>query len=235
VTAGGGAPAAAPQRAQVDVLLYGYRLTSAQGSAGFCGIYLIRSGPQTILFDVGHAGRRRALIASLARRGLDPGDISAVVVSHAHYDHVQNVDLFPRAVLCLHPAELASAPGDLARPAWTSLLFRGRDVRTVGDGAELAPGVRVLHLPGHTAGSIGLVADTGCGMAVCTGDAASTAAAHRAGVPSVVGGDPAQARASLRRAAALADLIYPGHDTPYHVAGGQPGGYLSAAPPPFGD
>jgi glyoxylase-like metal-dependent hydrolase (beta-lactamase superfamily II) len=234
VTAGAGVPAAASQRAVVDVVLYGYRLTSAQGSAGFCGIYLIRSGAETILFDVGHAGRRRALIASLARRGLDPGDISAVVVSHTHYDHVQNVDLFPRAVLCLHPAELAPQAGDLARPSWTRLLFRGRDVRAVGDGAELAPGVRVLHLPGHTAGSIGLVAGTGRGVAVCTGDALSTAAALRAGVPSVVGGDPAQARASLRRAAALADLIYPGHDAPYQVTGGLPGGYLSAAPPPFG-
>lgn len=218
----------------VDVVLFGYALSSLQGSAGFCGIYLIRSGPEVILFDAGHVGRRRALIAGLARHGLDPGDVTTLVVSHSHYDHVQNVDLFPRAALCLHPAELAPAADDPARPAWTPGLFDGRQVRPVSDGTELAPGVRVLHLPGHTAGSIGLVAETSPGNAVCTGDALSSAAALRAGVPAVVRGDPAQARASLRRAAALADVIFPGHDAPYRVVDGRPGDYLVAAPPPFG-
>jgi N-acyl homoserine lactone hydrolase len=217
----------------VDVLLYGYVLRSGQGSAGFCGIYLIRSGPEAILFDTGHAGRRRALVASLARHGLEPGDITTVVVSHSHYDHVQNLDLFPQAALCLHPAELAPAPDDPARPPWTRHLFDGREVRPVAAATELAPGVRVLPLPGHTAGSVGLVAETARGSAVCTGDALSSAAALRAGVPAVVRGDPEQARASLRRAAGLADLIFPGHDTPFAVTAGQPGGYLGAAPAPF--
>jgi glyoxylase-like metal-dependent hydrolase (beta-lactamase superfamily II) len=222
-------------RPRVEVLLYGYALSSAQGSAGFCGIYLVRSGIQAILFDTGHAGRRRALVASLARHGLVPGDVTTVVISHSHYDHVQNVDLFPGAALCLHPAELAPGPDDAARPAWTEHLFRGHDIRAVGDAVELAPGVRVLHLPGHTAGSIGLAAETGRGTAVCTGDALSSAAALRAGVPAVVRGDPAQARASLRRAAALADVIYPGHDVPFQVDEGRPGRYQGTAPPPFGD
>jgi N-acyl homoserine lactone hydrolase len=219
----------------IDVLLYGYVLRSGQGSAGFCGIYLIRSGPEAILFDVGHAGRRRALVASLARHGLEPGDVTTVVISHSHYDHVQNLDLFPRAALCLHPAELADAPGDPARPPWTRHLFDGREVRPVAGATELAPGVGVLPLPGHTAGSVGLVAETDGGRAVCTGDALSSAAALRAGVPAVVRGDPAQARASLRRAAALADVIYPGHDVPFQVDEGRPGRYQGTAPPPFGD
>jgi glyoxylase-like metal-dependent hydrolase (beta-lactamase superfamily II) len=220
--------------ARVDVLLYGYVLSSGQGSAGFCGIYLIRSGTETIVFDTGHAGRRRALVVRLARHGLAPDDVTAVVVSHSHYDHVQNVDLFPRAALFLHPAELAGAPGDPARPPWTDHLFRERDVRLVADATEIAPGVRILHLPGHTAGSVGLVADTASGAAVCTGDALSSAAALRAGVPAAVRGDAAQARGSLRRAAALADVIFPGHDAPYQVHGGRPGRYLAPAPPPFG-
>jgi glyoxylase-like metal-dependent hydrolase (beta-lactamase superfamily II) len=215
-------------------VLYGYALGSRQGSAGFCGIYLIRSGPETILFDVGHAGRRRALVQGLARRGLGPGDITTVVLSHSHYDHVQNVDLFPRAMLCLHAAELAAAPDDPARPPWTHHLFARREVRDLTDAAELAPGVRAVHFPGHTAGSIGLVAETDEGNAVCTGDALSSATALRAGVPAVVRGDPAQARASLRRAAMLADFIFPGHDTPFRVNAGRPGGYLGTAPVPFG-
>jgi glyoxylase-like metal-dependent hydrolase (beta-lactamase superfamily II) len=232
VTPAAGAPAA-PSPAAVDVVLHGYRLSSAQGSAGFCGVYLIRSGPAAILFDLGHAGRRRALLRSLARLGVEPGDVSALVVSHTHYDHVQNVDLFPRAVCCLHPAELAPGTDDLARPPWTRLLFQGREVRAVGDGDEVAAGVRVLHLPGHTAGSIGLAAETERGVAVCTGDALSSAGALRAGVPPVVTGDPALARSSLRRAAALAEVIYPGHDAPFLTVNGRPGDYLETAPPPF--
>jgi N-acyl homoserine lactone hydrolase len=221
---------------EISVLLFGYALSSAQGSAGFCGIYLIRSGAEVILFDAGHAGRRKALLKSLAGQGLSPDDVTTVVVSHAHYDHVQNVDLFPRAALWLHPAELAEPEaGDLARPPWTHLLLRGREIRPAGDGTELAPGVRVLHLPGHTAGSVGLLAETGAGTAACTGDALSSAAALRAGVATVVRGDPAVARDSVRRVAALADLVYPGHDAPFRVCDGRPGDYVGAYPPPFAD
>src|SRR5262245_15098822 len=90
--------------ATVDLLLQGFSLNSNQGSIAFCGVTLIR-GSRNILVDVAHGGRRSLLVEALKSRGLTTDDIDAVFLTHAHWDHVLNIDLFPQAKVLIHPQE----------------------------------------------------------------------------------------------------------------------------------
>lgn len=200
----------------VELLLSGYSVGCDQGSVGFCSVYLVH-GDQRILYDCGHVGRRRALRNALAARGLEPSDIDAVVISHGHYDHIQNADLFSRVLL--HPAEQryleAPDPRDNVTPPWTAALLASSDVRPAVEGDVLMPGVGVIELPGHTPGSIGLTVATGDGLAVLTGDAVSTPGDFQSGRCSNVTYDEDAARASIARVRGLADIVCPGHDRPF--------------------
>jgi glyoxylase-like metal-dependent hydrolase (beta-lactamase superfamily II) len=110
----------------VHTLLNGYLMPTDQGNPAFCAVYLIESDDGGIVFDCGHVGRRKALLAALCERGLSPGDIATVVVSHGHWDHLQNVDLFQRARVILHPHELRYLKGTVApRPGYAAVDLGG--------------------------------------------------------------------------------------------------------------
>ncbi len=209
----------------VTTLIQGNILSSDQGNPAFCGVYLIEGrdagGRRRVVFDFGHVGRRRPLLTALEERGLTPADVDTVVVSHTHWDHIQNADLFDGARVLLHADEqraLRTAPRyGLGTPRWTAAILDGMDVRTTGEGDAVMPGVRVVDLPGHTPGSIGLAVTTDAGLAVLTGDAVATAGSLRSGLCLGAVPDPGRADASVARVAGLADLVFPGHDRPFRV------------------
>ncbi|MFI6086262.1 MBL fold metallo-hydrolase [Streptomyces sp. NPDC051217] len=220
-------------RPVVQTLLLGCGLSSDQGSIGFCGVYLVSSGSRRILFDCAHAGRRRALIRALARHELTVEDIDALVLSHAHWDHIQNADLFAHSDVFLHQAEidhLAGAPlDDPVTPPWSAAIVRSLRVVEATDGLEIGSGVTITGLPGHTAGSIGLTVDTVAGTALVTGDAVSSARALRSGRCTVITAGEEAAAASMERVRSRAARVYPGHDRPFTVVAGVPGRYLLPA------
>ncbi len=84
---------------------------------------------------MGHVGRRVVLLEALERRGLEPADIDVVVLSHAHWDHAQNLDVFDAARIIVHTDErrYAAAPhgNDWATPAWTGAMLDREDARIV--------------------------------------------------------------------------------------------------------
>jgi regulator of ribonuclease activity A len=225
--------------ATVEALLPGRSLATAEGSIGFCGTYLVTASwpaPRRIIFDPGHAGRRAALASRLAERGLGVADIDVVVLSHAHWDHAQNVDMFPRATVLAHASELEDSadgsdhPRDAVTPAWTSTILKEAATSATADGEVLAEGVTVVHLPGHTRGSIGLRVETASGVAVLSGDAVSRrdlAQEGRCANPVL----EEDGRRSTLTALDLADEIWPGHDRPFAVVDGQVGAYLFPAVP----
>ncbi|MGW7264947.1 MBL fold metallo-hydrolase [Streptomyces sp. NPDC054842] len=210
----------------IDILLPGFAIDTDQGYPAFCGVFLVR-GPdeagreRNILVDAAHVGRRPFLWNALAAHGLTAGDIDTVVLTHAHWDHVQNIDLFPQATLVLHPDErrYAHTPhtNDWATPSWTGLLLEQLSVREVVDGEEIIPGVEVIGLPGHSPGSIGVVVRTDLGRATITGDALHFAYVARTGRNPLVFWDAEQAARSIERVLDASDVIYPGHDRPFRL------------------
>jgi glyoxylase-like metal-dependent hydrolase (beta-lactamase superfamily II) len=209
---------------RIDVLLEGYGLGSNVGTIGFCAVILIE-GERRILFDSAHVGRRTFLLAALQRRGLNPTDIDAQVLSHAHWDHVQNCDLFDHAPMLLHPRErkYAGRPhrNDWATPKWTGAVIETMQLEEVGEGSLLMPGCRVIELPGHSPGSIGLEVETDEGRCLVVGDAIHNARVALAGRNPLVFWNEAQANASIERCTDSGALIYPGHDRPFRLKDGQ--------------
>ena len=215
--------------ATVDVLLSGFSFSTNQGRPAFCSVTLVESEGRLILVDSAYVGRRRELSAALEQRGLTEASIDAVVLTHAHWDHAQNFDCFPDAPVLLHPRErsYASSPhkNDWATPAWTGLALETHQLQEVVEGDELAAGVRVIELPGHSVGSIGLLVETAAGTACVSGDAVHSPWVLESGQPPIVFGSLTQARESVAKALSAAGIIYPGHDRPFRVVDGE-GEYL---------
>lgn len=211
----------------VEVLLQGYSLDTNVGLAGFCTVTLVEGVDangehKRLLFDPAHVGRRVVLYDALARRGLGPRDIDAVVLSHSHWDHIQNIDVFSHAPILIHPYErrysLEPHVNDWATPAWTGAILERQKLAEISEGDQLLQGVRVMDMPGHTPGGIGLAVETADGLTVITGDALHHAKLVAIGENPLVFWDRKAAADTIARIVEVADVIVPGHDRAFRVA-----------------
>ena len=214
---------------EIELLLTGYSLATDQGGLGLSTIALIR-GRQNILVDTGHQGRRELLLNTLATHGLSPGDIGTVVLTHAHWDHAQNVDVFPNATICIHPKELEYArnpkPDDWATARYFPDTLRNLNVREVQEGEVLESGVRILDTPGHTRGSISVVVETSDGSVVLAGDALTSPGSAFIGKPFLIFWDEREAEESVAKLLKAGRIFYPGHDRPFRLGEGTSFEYL---------
>ena len=154
--------------------------------------------------------------AQLALAGLEPSDVTDVVISHGDIDHVGGVADFPDATLVVGRAELELGPpryfGSLRPLAWPA----PRRYHVVDGDEELLHGVEILATPGHSPGHLSvLVRLPGTGAVLLAGDAISRPAELESGEN---GGawSRERARASAARLLHLARqenalLVY-GHD-----------------------
>jgi len=215
----------------VETLLHGYSVNADSGSFGFCAITLVR-GEKLTLVDSGHVGRRRFLVQELAERSLTPADIDVTVVTHAHWDHAQNYDLFD-APLLIHTHELKYArkphDNDWATPRWTAAMleFESR-VQQVEEGYEIEPGVRIMHTPGHSAGTVAVIVDTDSGPVAVTGDGIQSAHVAMTKQNALIFWSEKDARESIERVLQTTNTVYPGHDVPFRML--KDGGYEYLAP-----
>ena len=210
----------------IDVVMQGYAFGTDTGLPALCGVFLIEgpdaNGRQTrILVDPAHVGRRPFLWEALAARNLGPRDIDLVMLTHSHWDHAQNLDVFAHAPLLLHPAErqysLAPHINDWATPSWTGIMLETMQIREVSEGDVIIPGVGVVDMPGHSPGSIGITVEIAEGLSVITGDAIHFASVVKTKINPLVFWNAEQATRSIERVVDLADILYPGHDQPFRV------------------
>lgn len=83
----------------VSVLKVGYCLSQPDGTFRADGTISLLTGPRTILVDTGGPWDRDFLLTSLKEKGLAPGDVSLVVGTHGHSDHIGNLGLFQAAMI----------------------------------------------------------------------------------------------------------------------------------------
>ena len=166
----------------LDVLVQGFPGKAVcHGGLGWSTVSLIRGGGRVVLLDVGAFGVRRELLGQLLACGVAPGDVTDVVLTHAHYDHAVNFTLFPTATVWIGDAELAwaarQAPGFNPLPElYVQALNQSPRVRRLADGDEFLPGLHAIAAPGHTPGHLVFLLH-GCETPVLfSGDAAKNRA-----------------------------------------------------------
>jgi glyoxylase-like metal-dependent hydrolase (beta-lactamase superfamily II) len=159
--------------------------------------------------------------------GVDPAEVGDVVITHMHYDHAGNHDLFPDATFHLQDREMAFCTGrcmchpqlrrsfeagDVA--AMVGRLFRGR-VRFHDGAGEIAPGITVHHVGGHTNGLQVMRVKTRRGWVVLASDASHFYAnfEQMRAYPTVYNvGDMLEGFATVKRLASSSAHVVPGHD-----------------------
>lgn len=149
-----------------------------RGMMGLCHLLIEPDGKGAVLLDTGLVGEQGQIRRALARRGLGPRDVKAILLTHGHLDHVGNLawaKTWTGAPVYAHPFEQAHIDGTFPYTGvsrWCGRLERvGRAVlgvgqavridRAIGDGDELPfwGGLRVVHLPGHTLGHCGFYSE----------------------------------------------------------------------------
>jgi N-acyl homoserine lactone hydrolase len=121
---------------------------------------------------------------ALRASGVSPGDVELVILTHLHWDHAGNCDLFPEASIVVQEAEVryAIAPGRFFRRGYLSPEsgwglpppYVVSNLTTVRGEHEVAPGVTVIPAPGHTPGSQAVLVRTQGGTYCIAGDAMMT-------------------------------------------------------------
>jgi N-acyl homoserine lactone hydrolase len=208
--------------AAIDVLLGGFFGKSNRGYLGWSGCYLATTpSGRRLLFDTAGYNERGMLVQLLAERGVAPQQIDCVVLSHLHFDHAANWDLFPGAEIVVHKEELAYAQSPEADGAIlrypVSTLRAHRRLRVIGGENEmLEEGIGILHVPGHTPGAIALA----LGDTVLCGDALKSRWDLRGHL-----GPPCWnlscAKSSIEKLSRIGERLYPGHDSPLERRGSE--------------
>ena len=86
----------------LHILVQGYPGKSVcHGGLGWSTIALLRMGDRIVLIDLGGFGIRSTLIERLKAQGIDPSDVTDVILTHSHYDHAVNWVLFPNARIAI--------------------------------------------------------------------------------------------------------------------------------------
>ena len=178
-----------------------------------CNTYLIRSAEKNILVDPGHAAYFEHVRNGLSQLGLSLDDMDLVLVTHAHPDHFEAIQLVDRSrtrfalhteawqqVVQMAPYFKAVRNADLDGLAPDFFLIEGR--LNVGDVS-----LEVYHTPGHAPGEVTLFWPAA--EALFTGDLIFKGGLGRTDLP---GGNGALLKESIRRMAAIkAQWLLSGH------------------------
>ncbi|WP_243093415.1 MBL fold metallo-hydrolase [Thermus thalpophilus] len=176
--------------------------------------YLVETPQGAVLIDPGDEPEK--ILALLAQRGLTP---KAILLTHAHFDHVGAVAPLVAAYglpVYLHPLDLPLyGRAQEVAAAWGFAIPKPPlPVEPLAEGMELF-GLQVLHLPGHSPGHVAFLDPVG--QAVYSGDLLFRGSIGRYDLP---GSEREALFASLKRLLSLPPetQVLPGHGPPTTLA-----------------
>ena len=199
-------------------------------------MWAISNGEHTVVVDMGFTeaicrSRGRTWLADPGARmesiGIDPKTVKHVIVTHMHYDHSGNYDLFPNATFHLQVDEMAFWTGPYVKypvfnhainvddvVALVRLNYDGRIAFHQGTG-EVVPGVKVHRVGGHTKGMQIVEVPTASGTAVIASDASHTYRNFKENTPFLILNNIPEyidGFELMKKMATREEMILPGHD-----------------------
>jgi glyoxylase-like metal-dependent hydrolase (beta-lactamase superfamily II) len=180
----------------VDVLFTGYVNDRVAGT-----VSCIRSGSMVAIVDPGMVPNRSAILDPLRALGVDPAEVTDVVLSHHHPDHTLNVALFDNVRV---------------HDVWAT-YHHDEWIDRPAEGFELARGVRLIETPGHTPQDITTLVDT---------DGGTVALTHlwwdESSISDPLAFDLDALHANRARVLEIASLIVPGHGRAFETSAATP-------------
>jgi glyoxylase-like metal-dependent hydrolase (beta-lactamase superfamily II) len=201
-------------------------------------VWLVRGNGRNILVDSGfyrdkffpqwHPAEFVKPSETLSRIGLQPGDITDIIITHMHWDHADGIDLFPNARVWIQKEELEYYAGE----GWQSkrthggidpddvltavrLNTQGRLTLVDGDAREIMPGITCYTGGKHTYASQYVGVNTARGIVILASDNMylyENLEKHTPIAATLDRESNLRAQDRMKRLAASPRLIVPGHD-----------------------
>jgi glyoxylase-like metal-dependent hydrolase (beta-lactamase superfamily II) len=186
-------------------------------------VYLVISGKELLVVDTGTPGNAKKIVDYIQKIGYQPSDVANIVLTHFHMDHAGSAkelkELLPNAKVAAHKDDAEYIEGKKPLPKPRNVLFRAVSsfvkVQPVQVDLLLKEGDRVgsltvIHVPGHTPGSIALL--DGERKILFAGDTLRFDGKNVSGGSEQFTADPEGARQSIGKLSALSfSVMLPGH------------------------
>lgn len=202
------------------------------GGIATVNCYLLKVDSGFILIDIGPSSKRNSLEDELEKEGCKVGDLNLIIITHGDSDHTGNAAYFRQkygAPIALHPDDEGMVQtGNMSHNRKVNLLvrilfalpfiklkksdrFKGDiDVYDGFDLGDYGLNARIIHIPGHSKGSIGIITADGdfyCGDIFSNTDKP---------VLNSIMDDLDAAHSSIRKLEKLdINMVYPGHGDPF--------------------
>lgn len=204
-------------------------------------IWLIRGNGKNILVDAGFLNdipdaKEFDVVkyvrpdSTLLNVGLKATDITDIILSHPHWDHIDGIDLFPNAMVWMQQNDFFYYVGPAWQKGGAAGGFNKRDVRKIidknlagkltlvaGDSIQIMPGIKVFTGSKHTFESQYVLVETGRNKVILASDNIWVYYSLEHMLPASAGGtfDPAgyvKAMRRMKRLVTNSKYIIPGHD-----------------------
>ena len=203
-------------------------------SLGFVNCFIIKGADTLVVVDTGTPGHEQAILDRVAALGFRPDQVALILIIHAHSDHTGSLPALKQATgarVAIHkgdaPYLAAGQSAEVVAQSWLGQVMKWMTRFAPQTQVSVAPDIviddewdlrafgvagRVLSTPGHTAGSVSVLLDSG---ACLVGDL--LAAWRKPGYPPFAQ-DRAALRDSIRRVIQSgATVVYPSHGSAFPI------------------
>ena len=186
--------------------------------AGLSNVEEMNRGAAHVLREPITQDERESSRAQLRKFGLTPEDIGHVLITHLHFDHVDDLLLYTNAKVYIGKKEWEGAT--TRAPSWGHGRImheflnnpQCRQRLVLVEDQQVLPGIESFWVGGHTPGSMAYCVNTAHGRAVLTGDTISLLANYERNVPLGVFSNLKECEAAIEKIRAKADIVLPSHD-----------------------